>query len=98
MSLSLHLTAVSLSASHLFLGCVQKTKAELTETKSQKPQNCLAAERLNDKSVSGLTPSLPELCGPSGRRTVPKNVNNASELSAGLNEPFRGRRQLKLKV
>lgn len=73
-------------------------KTEIAETKRQNPRNCLAAERLNDKSVSGLTPSLPELCGPSGRRMVPKNVNNASELSAGLNEPFRGWRQLKLKV
>lgn len=76
------------------------SKADLTETKSQQqPRNCLAAFRkaVWKRSASGLTPSLPELCGPSGRQSVPKNVNNASELSAGLNEPFRGQRQLKLK-
>lgn len=49
-------------------------------------------------NVSGFTKSFPEPCKPRGRRMVPKNVNNASELSAGLNEPFRGRMQLKVKI
>ncbi len=45
--LSLVLTAVSLSTAYLFLGVFQKTKADLTETKSQQqPQSCLAAFRV----------------------------------------------------
>lgn len=57
----------------------------------------LLSERLED-SVSGLTPSSPGPRRPSYRLVVPKNVKNAGELSAGLNEAFRGRKQLKLKV
>lgn len=55
------------------------------------------SERLED-SVSGLTPSFPGPRRPSYGLAVPKNVKNAGELSADINEAFRGRKQLKLKV
>lgn len=72
--------------------------ADLTETKSQ-PQNCLAAFSAVEwkRSVSGLTLPLPELCRPSGRHTVPKNVQ-CQWAQCRLSEPFREWRQLKLKV
>lgn len=87
-------TAISLTASYLFLCGFKKPIWQRQRANNSLWIVWLLSKQLNKKKkkkkvFSGLTPSLPELCGPSGRRTVPKNVNNASELSAGLNEPFR---------